>query len=103
MITKFAVCIKTVETKDGKDALGAFENLVDQDPDNVVEFDNYNAAKAYYDTLSDRIAYNPYHRIFIHDCKWIAENVYTRNDDDDELEFAYEYGWHNMAFPNVED
>lgn len=102
MTTKFAVCIKSIETKNGKDALGAYENLTNQDPDTVVAFDNYDAAKAYYDTLYVRVIYNPYNRIFIHDCKWIAEEVYT-TDTDGELEFEYENGWRDMHFPNVEE
>nr|DAI26778.1 MAG TPA: hypothetical protein [Caudoviricetes sp.] len=72
-MTKWNVCGLTVETKDGKNAIEIFNNSTNQTPTYTYSFDNLEDAKKCYEDLSTRVYYNPYHKIYVHSCKYIEE------------------------------
>lgn len=75
------VCIRDVETKDGKDAWNVLWNSTNATPDTTKSFDSYEEAKAYWETIYTRVRYNPFHRIYIHTCKWIEDIVVDEDGD----------------------
>ncbi len=79
---KFTVCTRIVETRNGKNAFDVWNNCANQTPNKSVDFNTLEEARAYYATIQTRVDYNPFHRIYVHECKWIEDGLY---DEDGEF------------------
>lgn len=59
-----------------------WNNCDNQTPNKSVYFDTLEEARAYYATIQTRVDYDPFHRIYVHECKWIEDGFY---DEDGEF------------------
>lgn len=75
------VCELLIETKDGKDAFQKNIESTNSTPSRTSSFDSYEEAKAYWDTLSTEVRYDPFHRIYVHTGKYIEPIVVDEDGD----------------------
>jgi len=96
---KFEIRKLNVETKDGKDPFGVFQNLTNRETELIASYDTLEEARNNFVRYSPSVSKGHYYvTYFLHECYVIEENDYN---EDGEWESGGD--WWNMESKEWED